>query len=205
MHRNRAWNHNVHYHDLILHLVGHHGDRALDVGCGQGLLARLLAERFDEVVAIDPDRQSLADARALGEDQPRIEYVEGDVMSYAFDGESFDCITAVASLHHLPLEPALVRFRDLLKPGGFLVVIGLYRESGIADYVNAAIALPISRILRIVNGYSELGAPIAPPKETLREIREASGRLLPGSFLKRRLLFRYSLVWRSPAQQLVQP
>ena len=126
-------------------------------------------------------------------------------MSYAFDGESFDCITAVASLHHLPLEPALVRFRDLLKPGGFLVVIGLYRESGIADYVNAAIALPISRILRIVNGYSELGAPIAPPKETLREIREASGRLLPGSFLKRRLLFRYSLVWRSPAQQLVQP
>ena len=146
MHRNRAWNHNVHYHDLILHLVGHHGDRALDVGCGQGLLARLLAERFDEVVAIDPDRQSLADARALGEDQPRIEYVEGDVMSYAFDGESFDCITAVASLHHLPLEPALVRFRDLLKPGGFLVVIGLYRESGIADYVNAAIALPICRI-----------------------------------------------------------
>jgi ubiquinone/menaquinone biosynthesis C-methylase UbiE len=199
------WNHNFHYHDFILRSVRSRGGRALDVGCGQGLLARQLAQHFDEVVAVDRDRQSLADARKLDREPSRIRYIEADVMNYPLADASFDCVTAVASLHHLPLEPALVRFRRLLKPGGIFLVIGLYRQSGIADYANAAIALPVSRVLRLLNGLSEVRAPVAPPKETLPEIREASRRLLPGSAMKRRLLFRYSLVWHSPAQKSVQP
>jgi len=35
----------------------------------------------------------------------RITFVEGDVMTRPFDHDSFDLITAVAILHHLPLNP----------------------------------------------------------------------------------------------------
>lgn len=74
--------------------------------------------RRDEVVALDIDRDALAHARAASGSDSRITFVEGDVMTHPFADCSFDLITAVATLHHLPLRPALARFRDLLKPGG---------------------------------------------------------------------------------------
>jgi SAM-dependent methyltransferase len=54
-------------------------------------------------------------------------------MTHPFANETFDRITAVAALHHLSLEAALIRFRDLLVPGGILAVMGLYRLSTIED------------------------------------------------------------------------
>jgi ubiquinone/menaquinone biosynthesis C-methylase UbiE len=191
-----GWNHNVHYHDFILRSLPGRCGKALDVGCGDGLLARKLAERCDEVVAVDVDHDSLVSAREGVRVQSRIEYVEADVMACPFAEESFDCITAVATLHHLPLEAGLIRFRRLLKPGGVLVVVGLYRLSTVADYAFAATALPVSRALRVLRGYGEVAAPLAQPRATLREIRAASEALLSGSVLRRRLLFRYTLVWR---------
>src|ERR1035438_1423379 len=38
--RTGPWNHNIHYHDVVLRSVPPRCRRALDVGCGQGLLAR---------------------------------------------------------------------------------------------------------------------------------------------------------------------
>ena len=53
-HRNQGyWNHNVHYQPVILRGVPADCTRALEVGCGDGLLARRLAERCAEVTAID--------------------------------------------------------------------------------------------------------------------------------------------------------
>jgi 2-polyprenyl-3-methyl-5-hydroxy-6-metoxy-1,4-benzoquinol methylase len=98
------WNHNLHYHGVILRSIPANCRRALDVGCGQGLLARRIASHCGE---------------------QRIAFLEGDVVTEAFSANSFDLITAVATLHHLPLRPALERFRDLLKPGGVLAFIGL--------------------------------------------------------------------------------
>jgi hypothetical protein len=45
------WNHNVHYQPVILNAVPAGCGPALDVGCGDGLLARRLAERCAEVRA----------------------------------------------------------------------------------------------------------------------------------------------------------
>jgi len=41
--RRGPWNHNVQYHDVILRAVPRQCRRALDVGCGQGLLAQHLS------------------------------------------------------------------------------------------------------------------------------------------------------------------
>ncbi|GAA0991221.1 hypothetical protein GCM10009555_078180 [Acrocarpospora macrocephala] len=38
----RRWNHNIHYHPRILRAIPEGAQRALDVGCGEGMLAREL-------------------------------------------------------------------------------------------------------------------------------------------------------------------
>src|ERR1700730_10008641 len=51
------WNHNVHYQPVILRAVPPGCGAALEVGCGDGLLASKLAERCAEGAAIDRDAQ----------------------------------------------------------------------------------------------------------------------------------------------------
>jgi SAM-dependent methyltransferase len=53
--------------DALRHDLGLHGrERLLDVGCGPGTIARLLAPLFEAVVGLDPDPGMLAEAARLG-------------------------------------------------------------------------------------------------------------------------------------------
>jgi ubiquinone/menaquinone biosynthesis C-methylase UbiE len=190
-----GWNRNIHYHDVVLNAVPAGCARALDVGCGAGRLAAALAARCGEVVAIDADAPALARARQAYV-TPNLRFVHGDVMSHAFDEGSFDLVTSIATLHHLPLEPALERFKALLRPRGTLAVIGLYRLATMTDVAYAPIAMPVTAWHRATKGLEPIAAPIQDPKETLGEVEAAVERILPGAEFTRRLLFRYSLVWR---------
>jgi hypothetical protein len=60
------------------------------------------------------------------------------------------------TLHHLPLGPALTRFRSLLKSGGVLGVIGLYRARTAKDFALAAAALPTSWTMRCLRDYTNV-------------------------------------------------
>jgi ubiquinone/menaquinone biosynthesis C-methylase UbiE len=190
------WNHNIHYHGVVLRSIPPNCAKALDVGCGCGQVAREISRHCAEVTAIDIDRDSIAQATSR---PTTVNFLQADVMTADLPPASFDFISAVATLHHLPLRPALTRLQNLLRPGGTLAVIGLYRQNTIMDSVNAAIALPISRVLRLFNGYEEMGAPMQPPKETLTEIRNAAPI---GASVRRLLLFRYSLIWRKPTDRM---
>jgi 2-polyprenyl-3-methyl-5-hydroxy-6-metoxy-1,4-benzoquinol methylase len=193
-----GWNRNNHYHGLVLQAVPEGCRRALDVGCGTGLLARRLAEHCDEVVAIDAHAATLSCAIAATGRNSQVSFVNGDVMTHAFEPASFDTVTAIATLHHLPLEPALVRFRELLRPDGVLVVIGLYRLRTPADFAFGVAGKVAGWWLRWRNNYEEVVAPIHEPEETLSEIQAAVRKPLPDAVVNRLLLFRYSLIWRKP-------
>lgn len=75
--RAERWNHNLHYHPVILNAVADGSARALDVGCGEGTLARQLRRLVPQVTAIDLDQTSVGLARHHG-DSADIEYVHGD-------------------------------------------------------------------------------------------------------------------------------
>jgi SAM-dependent methyltransferase len=190
-----TWNRNVHYHQVVLREVPPHCRRALDVGCGTGMLASRLAARCRDVIGIDADAPALARARAAHV-TPNLTFLEGDAMTYAFDDTAFDFIASIATLHHLPLEPALERFKQLLRPGGTLAVIGLYRLETVSDFTYANVAMPVSWWYRCTRPVEPVAAPIRDPDETLSEIQCAVERILPGADITRQLLFRYSLVWR---------
>ena len=112
----------------------------------------------------------------------------------------YDFVCALASLHHLPLDTALVRFSRLLAPGGVLGVIGLYRPSTLFDHLAFAAAYPFGlwHRLRSQRGGGDR-VPLRDPTTSLGEIRAAAAAHLPGAVIRRRLMWRYTLVYRSPA------
>lgn len=189
-----GWNHNTHYYDHVVRCIPKGCARALDVGCGEGELARRMAAVCEEVAGIDTVRPGLA---ASGYACKRLRFLEGDVMTFPLPLASFNFIAAVASLHHLPLRPALVRLRELLAPGGVLVIIGLYRTTTLQDWGWTAIGRVASVCFRCRRKYQKVCTPQCEPREALSEIQAVSQELLPGSRLKRLLLLRYSIVWKS--------
>jgi 2-polyprenyl-3-methyl-5-hydroxy-6-metoxy-1,4-benzoquinol methylase len=140
------WSHNLHYHRVILDAVPAGCQRALDVGCGAGLLTRRLRRVVPSVTGIDRDQRSIEIARAHA-GAGDIDYVLADFLAFGCEPGSFGLVTAVASLHHLDAAAALQRMRDLLRPGGVLAVIGLAKGSSPVDL---GLMLPGARYRRHV-------------------------------------------------------
>ena len=132
-------------------------------------LTRKLALLSEEVIGIDSDRGCLDKAQAA-QDGTSLTFLEGDVLTAPLF-QNFDFIVAVATLHHLPLSRALERFRDLLRPGGVLVIVGLYKIATPIDYAYSATAMPMSTVIRFMRGQEEVGAPLQDSSETLAGIR----------------------------------
>ena len=87
--------------------------RILEVGCGDGALARHLATGGAAVTALDLE---LTDRSA----HHGVKFVEQDFLQ--FDGTGFDAVLFTSSLHHIhPLAAALDRALAVLKPGGTLL------------------------------------------------------------------------------------
>ena len=189
------WNHNLHYHRVVLDAVPEACERALDVGCGEGTLTRQLRRVVPRVTGIDLDRASLDLPRAHP-GAADVDYILGDFLSYPFEAASFDPITSVASLHHMDAGAALERMRSLRRPGGVLVVVGLARGQYPADLLRDATAIVANRAQRTARGYWDHPSPTTwPPPETFNGMRDLAARLLPGVIYRRHLLWRYSLVW----------
>lgn len=199
------WNHNFHYHGELLRQLPTSIERALDVGCGAGEFARLLAARARTVDAVDASPQMMAASRAAEPHLGNVNWTEGDALTLDLEPASYDAITAIASLHHMPLDDALRRFAELVRPGGTVAILGLYRASTPVDYTLAALAFPAYPFVGAVK--AARGGPAAPHAEmplrdagtTLREIAAAASRHMPGAVIRRHLFFRYSLVWRRPS------
>jgi len=190
------WNHNVHYQPVILAAVPRGCGPALDVGCGDGMLACRLAERCAEVTGIDRDPRMIALARARGHSRTR--FIEAGFLTYPFEAASFDFVCANTSLHHMDFAAALTTMARVLRPGGRLAVIGLAADKSVADLLAAAPGVPVDLVDRALRRQGESGAPIMDPDMSWREVRVAAARLLPGVRYRRRLLWRYSLLWRKP-------
>ena len=202
------WDHNAHHHRWILRRLPHRVDRALDVGCGTGRLARRLSRRAWHVDAVDTDPAVLEVAQALTPTTAAVRFTRADVLDLDRPA-AYDAVTAVAVLHHLPLTPGLRRLRSLLAPGGRLVVLGLYREDTARDRLLGIAAVPVNLVAGTVATWRRglrgrgrpraLDARTAAATATLADIRRVAERELPGAVLRRHLLWRFSLVWTAPA------
>ncbi|MEV7803208.1 class I SAM-dependent methyltransferase [Microbispora sp. NPDC088329] len=190
------WNTNIHYHPRILGAVPDGARRALDVGCGEGMLARQLRKSVPHVTGIDLHAPSVEQARGYGDD---VDYVLGDFLTHPFEPASFDVVASVATLHHMDAATGLARMRDLLRPGGVLAVVGLARSTIPRDLPRELAGVVAFAVHRAVKGHWEHPSPIVwPPPVTYPQMRALAAEILPGSRYRRHLLWRYSVVWRKP-------
>ncbi len=100
--------------------------RVLDVGCGSGSMARLIARSFPqaEVVGVDLREQYLeyAKGRAATEGLGNLTFRPGDVFALPFPDASFDVVWAKYLLQWLKEpKPALAELKRVTKPGGIVV------------------------------------------------------------------------------------
>ncbi len=129
------WDHNAHYHRWLLHQLPPAPQDVLDVGCGAGGLAAKLAARAAHVDAVDVSAPMIARARARHATTGNIRWLVGDLLDPALPvkHEGYDVVTALSSVHHMPLQPVLGRLEGLVRPGGVLAVIGFYRQATLTD------------------------------------------------------------------------
>lgn len=105
------------YHrDQFLRIVPAPERRTVDIGCGEGRLARHLRGLGHNVVAIDASPSLVAAARAL---DPSIEILLADAAALPLEDASADLAIAFMSLQDISDMPAAVReVARVLRPGG---------------------------------------------------------------------------------------
>jgi ubiquinone/menaquinone biosynthesis C-methylase UbiE len=111
--------------------------RVLEVGCGTGVLTRVLARwpEVGEVVGVDPAPSLLSKARDLAAGLPNISFEEADGRSLPFEADSFDIVVFDSTLSHVPEpERALAEAHRVLRPLGWLATFD-------GDYSTTTVAL----------------------------------------------------------------
>lgn len=198
------FDHNAHYHRLLLRQVPPGCRTALDVGCGTGRFARRLARRGIQVDAIDRSAEVIRAARAAAPPPGGggVRYLLADVATVELPAGSYDYISCLASIHHVPFG-TVAALRDALAPGGVLAILGCYPERSAVDYAWSLAAIPANAAARLAvaateprNGAAGTQAPVKPPEMSLEEIRREARVLLPGATIRRLLFWRYLLVYR---------
>jgi SAM-dependent methyltransferase len=194
-----TWNHNTHYHPLLLRLLPEAGSAALDVGSGDGRFAALLAERFAEVLAIDPDPAQVVATAHRCSNLPTVAVRQAALPDPSVPSGHFDVVTALASFHHMPFADAACEATRVLKPGGRLVVLGVWTDHETnMDLALNIVSVALNKWLQRRRGPDAMTSPATLDRTSWRNVRALAAAHLPGSRLQRRLLWRYTIVWDKP-------
>lgn len=184
------WNHNSELYPQVAELISD-CKVVLDVGCGDGTLARYLVEQGHQVVGVDrsPD--------ALPDDVPGAHFELADANNLPYGYDSFDAAVAVAALHH-NREQGLVlsEMRRVLRPGGRIVVVGLAADKSMADFAAAAKDAATAKWRERGKELWHPDVPEAEPQLSWDETRQLFSEYLEGSTWERVGTFRYLATWQ---------
>jgi ubiquinone/menaquinone biosynthesis C-methylase UbiE len=201
-----AWDHNRQYQSHLLKgLVK--CERALDIGCGTGELTRSLARYADDVVGIDVSRGMIdsANERYAGKG---IRFIQADAEGFlGATPMRFALIVCVAALHHFNEPKALGLMKGALSSRGRLLILDLYKQKTIAEFLLSALASAANPMMMLIRR----GRISITEQEreawrehfryddylTMREIREASAKALGKAEIHRLLFWRYSLKYKN--------
>jgi len=118
------------------------GSRGLDVGCGIGLQAMLLAEAVGEsghVTGIDLSLEFLDCARSIVEKagiSEQVSFHEGDMNNLPFNDATFDWVWSANCVGYAPGEPLplLKELARVVKPGGSVIILAWSSQQLLPGY-----------------------------------------------------------------------
>jgi SAM-dependent methyltransferase len=205
------WDHNAYYHRLLLREMPQRCRHVLDVGCGAGLLATRLAQRSEQVDALDRSAEMIEEAKRRT--PGNVTCVLADVLTDPLPGKEYDAIFSVSALHHMPLQDSLPLLAAALRPGGVLAAVALprtdlprelpYEVLAAAGHRLLGMMFLAQRSLRGGGGFakdtarSTMPVVMDPPLST-RQVAIQAAKLLSGVRVRRLLFWRYLLIWQKP-------
>lgn len=136
------------------------GQRVLDVGCGTGYFAGLLASAVGPsgmVIGIDPSRAMIDHARKR-RGGPNCQFQVGSAEKLALPDGSFDLVVSSLAMHHIPEDVRATAVREIyrvLRPGGRLLVAEMQMPRR-----------PLQRLLARLSGIGRMAQHV-PPLEPL--------------------------------------
>lgn len=107
--------------------------RALDYGCGTGLLSFPLRDELGSILMADSSGGMLdvVAEKMAAQNVTNMTTMKLDLLVEPVPAQRFDLIITAMTLHHVPDTDRILRvFHDLLNPGGYLCIADLDQEDG---------------------------------------------------------------------------
>ena len=153
------------------------GDRVLDVGCGPGYFARMLAEAAGpegSVVGVDAAPEMVEYAGRKARRLTNCRFLTGAAELLPVDDGSFDVVVSSLMMHHLPEDQragAVGEMLRVLRSGGTLLLADYQPAEGALSRLHASLG-PVQAMQRRVSpleplvadaGFTDLRSGEAPP------------------------------------------
>ena len=111
-----------HLHRYALALGLAKGKRVLDIACGEGYGANLLADVGSKVTGVDLDAATIAHAKAKYQ-RDNLHFVRGSCTEIPCEDGSIDLVASFETIEHISEHDAfLSEIKRVLAPGGILVI-----------------------------------------------------------------------------------
>ena len=194
------------YDEFLASLIPARATSILEVGCGLGRLSKRLSNPQRLVTGIDLSPEMIARARFLENNSAPLKFHCADFLQMDFEPQSFDSVVSVAALHHMPLQTAVSRMMELVKPGGTLVIQDLRSDENIADRLVSLLAGCLNclrRLMKTGHLFPQKALRQAWLKHganetylTMTEVRELAMGLCPAARTYKHWFWRYTIVWQ---------
>lgn len=101
------------------------GKFVLEIGCGSGNYSKQIATLADSLIAIDPNEQSIVEAKKISSAE-NISYRVGSATELDFENSVFDIVVFTLSFHHIPenqMQRAIEEAVRVVKTTGHIVFL----------------------------------------------------------------------------------
>jgi 2-polyprenyl-3-methyl-5-hydroxy-6-metoxy-1,4-benzoquinol methylase len=196
------------YDSFLMSQIPLQARSVLDVGCGMGRFTKCLNGSDRQVVGIDLSPEMIARAKNLEEDEGKLTFCCGNFLNMEFPHSSFDSLISVAALHHMPLESAVRRMVELVRPGGTLIIHDLRSDSNVLERIStyfAGLLNCLRRFRRTGRFFAERELRQAWIKHgssetylTMNEVRALASSLAPAARAYKHWFWKYTIVWQKP-------
>lgn len=111
---------NIKIHEKIIQYSDITDKKVLEVGCGAGRISSLLATQCETLIAIDPDKNAINQAKTT---TSGVDFKVGSGEEIIFPSSTFDIVIFTLSLHHQDSSKALKEASRVVKNDGKILVI----------------------------------------------------------------------------------
>lgn len=112
------------FYEDALNFLPQGASRALDAGCGSGILSLQLADQVNHVVGLDISRSMIAAAKTRQAElkKENVDFVVADLSNPPFKEGIFDFIASYGAIRLRSIESKVPGLCRLIRPGGRMVI-----------------------------------------------------------------------------------